>query len=97
LLELAIWCGSIFNISAIPPLPLLFLQLKCTLQDAEVNMVEHQFIETNVMQFFSLLIIKGLYMFPALLAYPQELLHKRHLVYCVRVMSVGCIRIGTAN
>jgi hypothetical protein len=25
-----------------------------------------------------------------LLAYPQEALHKRHLVYCVRVMSVGC-------
>jgi hypothetical protein len=29
-------------------------------------------------------------MFRALLAHPQETLHKRHLVYCVRVMSVGC-------
>jgi hypothetical protein len=29
-------------------------------------------------------------MFPALLAQPQEVLHKRHLVYCVRIMSVGC-------
>jgi hypothetical protein len=29
-------------------------------------------------------------MFRALLAHPQEALHKRHLVYCVRVMSVGC-------
>jgi hypothetical protein len=29
-------------------------------------------------------------MFLALLAYPQEALHKRHLVHCVRVMSVGC-------
>jgi hypothetical protein len=29
-------------------------------------------------------------MFPALLAHLQEALHKRHLVYCVRVMSVGC-------
>jgi hypothetical protein len=29
----------------------------------------------------------------ALLAYSQEALHKRHLVYCVRIMSVGC---GTA-
>jgi hypothetical protein len=28
--------------------------------------------------------------FRALLAHPQEVLHKRHLVYCVRVMSVGC-------
>jgi hypothetical protein len=29
-------------------------------------------------------------MFLALLAHPQEGLHKRQLVYCVRVMSVGC-------
>jgi hypothetical protein len=44
-----------------------------------------------VMHFsFNLLRITGLYMFRALLAYPQEALHKRHLVYCVRVMSVGC-------
>jgi hypothetical protein len=39
---------------------------------------------------FNLLRIKGLYMFRALLAHPQEALHKRHLVYCVRIMSVGC-------
>jgi hypothetical protein len=39
---------------------------------------------------FSLLRIKGLYIFRALLAHPQEALHKRHLVYCWRVMSVGC-------
>jgi hypothetical protein len=43
---------------------------------------------------FSLLRIKGFYMFQALLAHPQEALHKRHLVYYVSVMSVGCIRIG---
>jgi hypothetical protein len=37
--------------------------------------------ETNVMHsLFSLLRIKGLYMFRALLAHPQEALHKRHLV-----------------
>jgi hypothetical protein len=29
-------------------------------------------------------------MFRALLAHPQESLHKRHLVYCVHIMSVGC-------
>jgi hypothetical protein len=29
-------------------------------------------------------------MFGALLAYPQEVLYKRHLVYCVRIISVGC-------
>jgi hypothetical protein len=28
-------------------------------------------------------------MFRSLLAHPQEALNKRHLVYCVRVMSVG--------
>jgi hypothetical protein len=30
-------------------------------------------------------------MFRALLVHPQEALHKRHLVYCVRIMSVGSI------
>jgi hypothetical protein len=29
-------------------------------------------------------------MFRALLAHPQVALHKRHLVYCVRIMSVVC-------
>jgi hypothetical protein len=41
---------------------------------------------------FNLLKIKGLYKFRALLADPQEALHKRHLSYCVRVMSVGCTK-----
>jgi hypothetical protein len=53
-----------------------------------------QYSETNVMHFlFNLLKIKGLYMFRSLLAHPQEALQKRHLVYCVRVVSVGCTRI----
>jgi hypothetical protein len=45
----------------------------------------YQYIETNVMHFlFSLLRIKGLYMFRALLVHPQEALHKRHLyIVCV--------------
>jgi hypothetical protein len=38
----------------------------------------------------NLLRIKGLYMFRALFSHPQEALHKRNLIYCVRVMSVGC-------
>jgi hypothetical protein len=43
------------------------------------------------MQFlFSLLRIKGIYTFRALLVHPQEALNKRHLVYYVRLMSVGC-------
>jgi hypothetical protein len=29
-------------------------------------------------------------MFRALLAHPQEVLHRRCLVYCVCIMSVGC-------
>jgi hypothetical protein len=32
-------------------------------------------------------------MFRALLAHLQEALHKQYLVYCMRVMSVGCTRI----
>jgi hypothetical protein len=51
---------------------------------------KNQYRRTNVMHFsFNLLTIKGLYMFRALLAYPQEALHKQHLVYRVRVMSAG--------
>jgi hypothetical protein len=50
-----------------------------------------QYNETKVLHFlFSVLRIKGLYMFRALLAHPQDALHKRLLIYCVRVMSVGC-------
>jgi hypothetical protein len=52
-----------------------------------------QYSETSVMNIlFSLLRITSLYMFRALLVHPQEVLHKRHLVYCMRVMSVGCTR-----
>jgi hypothetical protein len=33
-------------------------------------------------------------MLRVLLAHPQEVLYKRNLMYCVRVMSVGCTTIG---
>jgi hypothetical protein len=47
----------------------------------------YQYSEANVMNFLlNLLRIKGLYMFRALFAHPQKALHKRQLVYCVRVM-----------
>jgi hypothetical protein len=50
--------------------------------------VVYQYSETKVMHLlFSLLRNKGPYMFRALLAHPQQALHKRHLVYCLRVMS----------
>jgi hypothetical protein len=42
----------------------------------------------------NLLRMKSLYMFRALLARPKEALHKCHLLYCMRVMSVNCTRIG---
>jgi hypothetical protein len=35
-------------------------------------------------------------MFRTLLAHPQEALHKRHLVYCVRIMSAGCATIAVS-
>jgi hypothetical protein len=48
--------------------------------------VVYQYNETNMMHFsFSLLRIKGLYVFRALLSHPQEALHKRHSVYCVKL------------
>jgi hypothetical protein len=70
------------------------LKITCAVQRG----IENQYSATNVMHFlFNLLRIKGLYMFRALLPHPQEALHKRNLVYCVRVMSIGCTRIGAAN
>jgi hypothetical protein len=58
----------------------------------------NQYSETNVMHFlFNLLRIKGLYMFRALLAHPQEALRKRHLVYCERIMSVAMVAQPTDN
>jgi hypothetical protein len=57
--------------------------------------IVYQCSDTNVMNFvFSLLRIKGLYMFWALHAHSEEALHKRHLVYCLRVMSVVFTRVG---
>jgi hypothetical protein len=77
------------------------LQVKCYINRVFINVcklsltLKHQYSETNVMHFlFSLLRIKNLYMFRPLPAHPQEALHKPHLLYCVRVLSVGCIRIG---
>jgi hypothetical protein len=50
--------------------------------------------ETNVMHFlYNSLRFKYLGMFRALLVHPQKEQHKRHLVHCVCVMSVGCTRI----
>jgi hypothetical protein len=63
-----------------------------------VLLTMHQYSETNVMHFlFDLLRINGLYMFRALLAHPQEVLNERHLVYCVRVVSVVCTRVGVES
>jgi hypothetical protein len=48
-------------------------------------------VKINVMHLiFNLLSTNGLYMFRALLAHPQGALHKRHMVYYLRAMSVGC-------
>jgi hypothetical protein len=73
-------------------LHLRHLQGVLTLYFAKVSkLLKLQYSETNVTHFlFSLLRIKGVYMFRALLVHPQEALHKPHLVYCVCVMSVGC-------
>jgi hypothetical protein len=36
-------------------------------------------------------------MFRALLIHPQKALHKRHSIYCVCVISVGCTNPGSAK
>jgi hypothetical protein len=40
--------------------------------------------------------IKGLYIFRALLAHPQEALNKRHVVHCVRIISVDCATVAVS-
>jgi hypothetical protein len=65
--------------------------LKASEKYVVLRQILNQYSETNVRHFLvSLLIIKGLNMFRALFAHPKEALNERHLVYCVRVMSVGC-------
>jgi hypothetical protein len=67
------------------------VHISCTSKLILHSHTGYQYNETNVMHFlFNLLRLNGLYMFRALLAHPHESLHKRHLVYCVRVLSVGC-------
>jgi hypothetical protein len=47
----------------------------------DLNLV-YQYSKTNEVHFLlNLLSIQGLYMFRALLAHPQDSLHKRHLIY----------------
>jgi hypothetical protein len=69
-----------------------FVHLVIDLRD----FIQCQYSETKVMHFsFNLSRIKGLYMFRALFVHLQEAVHKPHLLYCVRVMSVGCTSIST--
>jgi hypothetical protein len=66
----------------------------------KITDIKYQYNEINVMNFlFNLLRIKGLYMFRALLAYPQKEIHKRHLVYCMRIMPVvsGTVAVKLAH
>jgi hypothetical protein len=56
------------------------------------NLVSHKkyfcLVKPTWCSFFSMLRIKGFYMFRALFVHLQEVLHKRQLVNCVCVMSV---------
>jgi hypothetical protein len=36
-------------------------------------------------------------MFRALFSHPQKALHKRHLVYSLRIMSVGCATVAVST
>jgi hypothetical protein len=48
----------------------------------------YQHKEINAMHFsFNLLRIKGLYMLRALLAHPQEAVHKQHLLYYCAIVA----------
>jgi hypothetical protein len=85
------WHLERFLLSLYPEQCVTYQKLSVYLMMCWLCVTAYQCHETNVMHvLFSLLRIKGLYMFQALLAHPKEVLHKQHLVYCVRVMSVGC-------
>jgi hypothetical protein len=95
-------CTSAFEIDKVGYIPFDFKHVYVGRNCFDINQVPrtrlYHYSDTNVMHFlFNWLRIKGLYMFRALLAHPQEALHKRHLVYCLRVMLVGCTRTGAAN
>jgi hypothetical protein len=87
--------GSIPSLSAVPSwLGSYWAHGQLCFRIGLWSKVVNQYSETNAMHFlFSLLGIKGFYMFRPLRAHPQEMLHKQQLVYCMRVMSVGCMRI----
>jgi hypothetical protein len=93
-----LWYGVVFTIMVWPATAVLDRKAidRCPLGEGKaIYTTVYQYSETNVMHFlFSLLRIKGLYMFQALLAHPQEAMLKWHLVYCVLGMSVGCTRLG---
>jgi hypothetical protein len=82
-----LWHGCSFIATGFPGHP-MFRHYYTNLMFCWPCTTVYQHTETNVMHFsFSLLRIKGLYMFRALLAHPQEALHEQRLVYCMRVMS----------
>jgi hypothetical protein len=86
-------CSNVYIWWNPPLLTIYFAIVSC--DKVKTSPRKDQYSETYVMHFlFNLLRIKGLHMFWALLAHPQEVLHKQHLVYCMRVMSVGCTRVG---
>jgi hypothetical protein len=67
----------------------------CSLMFCRPFIIVYQYSKATFL--FNLVRIKGLYMFRILLAHPQDVLHKQHLVCCVRIMSVGCTRIGVIS
>jgi hypothetical protein len=80
------------------PLPVEFNLIKIPKSSDRWTFRILQHSETNVTHILiNLLRIKGLYMFRTLLAHLQEALHKRNLVYYVRVISVGCYQGWRGN
>jgi hypothetical protein len=63
--------------------------------NSSFNSMKHQYDKTNVMHFlFSLLRIKGLYMFRALLAHPQEALHNGTWYIAFVLCQLAATKVG---
>jgi hypothetical protein len=62
-------------------------------QCVQLDITHHQYNKNNVVRFsFNLLRIKGLYMFRALLAHPQEAL--QNLIWILRACNISCAAVA---
>jgi hypothetical protein len=92
---------AIYSYTPLRNLYFYTLQSNVLIQNHDVVFIVHRstsvlYNQLYTLSVFNLLWISSLYMFRALLAYLQEVLHKQQLVYCVCVcVCVLCLLVAT--